>query len=269
VQVLRLLLLVLLRVATTNSSNMCKPTEKRFITLSELKSHNAPGSAWTVVDDQVIDISQFSKRHPGGDIILLSAGKDASVLFRTYHPRGVPKALLNKLEIGIMKDVSKSYYDWSSEFYPTLRARVTERLAALNRPLRGNADIQIKAVFILTIFWCVMLCECTEVAINNLLSSSALVTEKANDNLVTVTTNLTNFVFPYSIYFSFDRASLFKMYTSDFPQAIIYSVVMGFFAHLVGTCIQHDGNHGAFSKSPFINTLAVSRSSPPRFLFVL
>lgn len=46
------------------------------------------------------------------------------------------------------------------------------------------------------------------------------------------------------------------MYTSDFPQAIIYSVVMGFFAHLVGTCIQHDGNHGAFSKSPFINTLA-------------
>jgi len=31
---------------------------------------------------------------------------------------------------------------------------------------------------------------------------------------------------------------------------------MGFFAHFVGTCIQHDGNHGAFSKTPIVNTLA-------------
>jgi fatty acid desaturase len=33
-------------------------------------------------------------------------------------------------------------------------------------------------------------------------------------------------------------------------------MIMGVFAHFVGTCIQHDGNHGAFSKMPFINTAA-------------
>ncbi len=55
-----------------------------------------------------------------------------------------------------------------------------------------------------------------------------------------------------------DRGSLILMYTSKFPQAVLYSIAMGFFAHLVGTCIQHDGNHGAFSKIPLINTLAVS-----------
>ena len=112
----------------------CKLGVKREISVSELKLHNTPYSAWSVVNDnQVVDITQFSKRHPGGDIILLGAGKDASILFRTYHPKGVPKALLRKLEVGVIKDVSQSYYDWSSDFYPTLCERVIKRLKSLNR----------------------------------------------------------------------------------------------------------------------------------------
>jgi cytochrome b involved in lipid metabolism len=129
---------------------------KKQIQVSELKAHNVPASAWTVVDNRVLDITQFSKRHPGGDIILLSAGKDATVLFRTYHPRGVPKSLLDKLEVGTLdagNKVVESYYDWSSDFYPTLCKRVTERLESLNRPLRGNTDIQVKAILILAAFW--------------------------------------------------------------------------------------------------------------------
>lgn len=181
-----------------------KNVEKQ-ITFAQVKSHNTPHSAWTVVHNQVIDITEFSKRHPGGDIILLSAGRDATVLFHTYHPRGVSKSLLDKLQVGIIADRPVSYYDWSSSFYSTLCQRVVERLNSLNRPLRGNGDIQIKALAILALFW-------------------------------------------YSLY---------KMYTvSEFREAIGWSVVMGFFAHFVGTCIQHDGNHGAFSKVPFVNTVA-------------
>jgi len=183
---------------------MCKETSKRIITLDEVKSHNIPNSAWTIVNEQVIDITQFSKRHPGGDIILLSAGRDATVLFHTYHPRGVPKSVLDKLEIGTIKDAQSSYYDWSSSFYSTLCERVVERLKSRNRPHRGNSDVQIKAVMILAAFW----------------------------------------------------FSLFKMYTSEFRAAITWSIIMGVFAHFVGTCIQHDGNHGAFSKIPLINTAA-------------
>jgi len=184
---------------------MCRNFEgKREISVAELKSHNTPSSAWTVVNDKVIDISEFSKRHPGGDIILLTAGKDGTVLFRTYHPKGVPQTLLNKLEIGSIKDVAGSYYDWSSPFYATLCERVVRHLASIGRPLRGNSDIQVKALCILVTFW----------------------------------------------------FSLVKMYKSDFPAAIFYSIVMGFSAHFIGTCIQHDGNHGAFSKRPLINTIA-------------
>mmetsp|Transcript_3406 Transcript_3406/g.6427 ORF Transcript_3406/g.6427 Transcript_3406/m.6427 type:complete len:497 (-) Transcript_3406:1036-2526(-) len=189
---------------------MCKETGalknvEKQVTFAQVKSHNTPHSAWTIVHDQVLDITEFAKRHPGGDIILLSAGRDATVLFHTYHPRGVPKSLLDKLQVGIIADKPVSYYDWNSSFYSTLCQRVVERLHSINRPLRGNRDIQIKAFFILASFW----------------------------------------------------FSLYKMYTvSEFHEAIGWSIVMGVFAHFVGTCIQHDGNHGAFSKVPLVNTVA-------------
>ena len=67
----------------------------------DLHAHNTPSDAWTVVNGKVLDITSFSKRHPGGDLILLAAGKDASVLFQTYHPRGVSPALVDKLTVSI------------------------------------------------------------------------------------------------------------------------------------------------------------------------
>ena len=59
-----------------------------LISFSELRQHNGPFDAWTLVNDKVLDITEFAKHHPGGKIILLSAGKDATVLFYSYHPRG-------------------------------------------------------------------------------------------------------------------------------------------------------------------------------------
>lgn len=203
--------------ATSNIDNRNDNDEslEGAITFNQVKGHNTPKSAWTVVNNKVLDITKFSKRHPGGDIILLSAGKDATVLYHTYHPRGVPDAVLNKLTIGTLKVDSNdngtredgsitSYYNWDSPFYQTLCERVTKRLRERNLPLRGGYEIQVKAILILIGFW----------------------------------------------------ASLYKMYVSPFPTALVYTCVMGFFAHWVGTCIQHDGNHGAFSTNPLINTMA-------------
>lgn len=185
---------------------MCKNVNGnnwKLISSSELKKHNTPSDAWCTVHEKVIDITKFSERHPGGDIILLAAGKDATVLFHTYHPRGVPSAVLEKLQIGEIEKYD-SYYDWDSEFYSVLCERVTHRLKALNRPLRGGYEIALKSIVILACFW----------------------------------------------------FSLLKMYTSELQFAFCWTVLMGIFAHFVGTCIQHDGNHGAFSKSPWINSFA-------------
>jgi len=66
---------------------MCKTTteqpavERPPIKWEELKSHNCPDNAWTAVHGNVYDIEKFANTHPGGDLILLGAGKDASVRY--------------------------------------------------------------------------------------------------------------------------------------------------------------------------------------------
>ena len=141
----------------------------RTISRSELASHNTPSSAWCAIHPKggstkkgkggghaVLDITNFASKHPGGDLILLAAGKDASVLFETYHPRGVPTTLVEKLRIGTMESGSfknGSFYSWDSDFYPTLRARVLQRLEERGLSRRGSIEISIKAIFLLCGFW--------------------------------------------------------------------------------------------------------------------
>ena len=146
---------------------------KRIITRSELATRNSPSSAWCAIhhrrgdDDDgdrdgggrcnyiVLDVTKFATVHPGGDLILLGAGKDASVLFETYHPRGVPRALIEKLRIGTMEDGSfdGSFYSWDSDFYPTLKRRVVDRLSGRGLDRRGSSEIRIKAALLLCGFW--------------------------------------------------------------------------------------------------------------------
>lgn len=192
----------------------------KTISKSELATHNTPSSAWCAIHSQnsdgkhntannshvVLDITSFASKHPGGDLILLAAGKDASVLFETYHPRGVPPSLVKKLQIGTMEKGSyDSFYSWDSDFYKVLRTRVVQRLEERGLSRRGSIEIWIKALFLLSGFW----------------------------------------------------FSLVQMYTnSNFGMATMWSITMGFFAAMIGTNIQHDGNHGAFAKSKFINKCA-------------
>ena len=44
--------------------------------------------------------------------------------------------------------------------------------------------------------------------------------------------------------------------TSSFATAAAYAVFLGAVASFIGTCIQHDGSHGAFATSPFVNKAA-------------
>lgn len=180
----------------------------KTFTSKELRSHNTPASAWAAVHGKVLDITSFAKRHPGGDLILLAAGKDASILFETYHPRGVPPALVKKLTIGEMKkgEIEDSFYSWDSGFYDLLRKRVLERLDERNLTRRGSYEILIKALMLLSGFWYCLI----KMAIT----------------------------------------------TDNYKMAILYSTVMGCFAAFIGTCIQHDGNHGAFSNHKWVNKVA-------------
>jgi len=155
-----------IKTVEDTAATVLKP---KTISKSELASHNTPSSAWCAIHSQdsdgkyiktsenshlVLDITSFASRHPGGDLILLAAGKDASVLFETYHPRGVPSALVNKLQIGVMdKGSYDSFYSWDSDFYNVLRTRVVQRLEERGLSRRGSIEIWIKALLLLAGFW--------------------------------------------------------------------------------------------------------------------
>ena len=128
---------------------------QKIYTFAEIAKHNTYESSWCVVRGKVLDLTNFIKRHPGGSQIILASGIDATVLVDSYHPNGVPSAILDKLTIGAVEK-SVSYYEFDDRpeaFYPTLKRRVHNHLAALGVPRRGSKEIQIKATVIFTVLF--------------------------------------------------------------------------------------------------------------------
>ncbi|OVA05146.1 Cytochrome b5-like heme/steroid binding domain [Macleaya cordata] len=65
-------------------------SNKRLISMDEVKQHRAEGSMWTVLKGRVYNISPYLNFHPGGvDMLLKGAGKDCTSLFS----RGIAKLL--------------------------------------------------------------------------------------------------------------------------------------------------------------------------------
>ncbi|KAM7476747.1 hypothetical protein LguiB_023990 [Lonicera macranthoides] len=80
-------------------------SNKRLITLSEVKQHQTEGSMWTVLKGHVYNISPYMKFHPGGvDMLMKAVGKDSTSLFNKYHAWVNFEFLLEKCLIGILDD---------------------------------------------------------------------------------------------------------------------------------------------------------------------
>ena len=67
-----------------------------------MKLHASPDDCWTIIRGKVYDISKYIKFHPGGDKILLGAGKDCTALFDKYHAWVNLDALLSKSCLGYL-----------------------------------------------------------------------------------------------------------------------------------------------------------------------
>lgn len=50
----------------------------------ELGKHFTKHDAWTAINGNVFDITEFVNEHPGGAVILKAAGKDGTSLFRNF-----------------------------------------------------------------------------------------------------------------------------------------------------------------------------------------
>ncbi|KAF4649364.1 hypothetical protein FOL47_002151, partial [Perkinsus chesapeaki] len=65
-------------------------TPSNGITMDEVAKHTTEDDCWIVINGEVLDVTDFLPKHPGGKMAILTfAGKDASKEFNMIHPAGV------------------------------------------------------------------------------------------------------------------------------------------------------------------------------------
>lgn len=73
-------------------------------TIDEVSKHNKTSDAWVVVDNYVIDVTNFIDDHPGGaDLLLDKLGTDVSYIWHKYHHSNVIKDWFPKLIVAYLK----------------------------------------------------------------------------------------------------------------------------------------------------------------------
>merc|ERR1719158_345227 len=69
-------------------------------TKEEVATHNSKSSCWVILNDRVLDVTDFLKDHPGGELAILTfAGKDATEEFNMIHPPDVIDKYLDPAKI--------------------------------------------------------------------------------------------------------------------------------------------------------------------------
>ncbi|KAJ4711595.1 Cytochrome b5 reductase 4 [Melia azedarach] len=80
-------------------------SNKRLITMNEVKLNQSEGSMWTVLKGRVYNLSPYMKFHPGGvDMLMKAVGKDCTALFNKYHAWVNAEFLLEKCLVGTLDD---------------------------------------------------------------------------------------------------------------------------------------------------------------------
>uniref|UniRef100_A0A7N0VC16 Cytochrome b5 heme-binding domain-containing protein n=1 Tax=Kalanchoe fedtschenkoi TaxID=63787 RepID=A0A7N0VC16_KALFE len=78
-------------------------SNKRLISMDEVKQHRGEGSMWTVLKGRVYNLTPYINFHPGGaDILMKAVGRDCTSLFNKYHAWVNAEFLLEKCLVGVL-----------------------------------------------------------------------------------------------------------------------------------------------------------------------
>lgn len=121
-------------IKSNNTESTSTPSSSTPFTCKweDLSKHNREDDCWVAVDGKVYDITSWIPKHPGGkEMILLSAGRDVTNLFESYHVMSdAPAQTLKKYYVGEISTGELPRYTSKSPFYSTLRERVVKHLKA-------------------------------------------------------------------------------------------------------------------------------------------
>merc|ERR1711935_1106905 len=75
-------------------------TSGASFTKEDVATHNSKASCWVILNDRVLDVTDFLGDHPGGELAILTfAGKDATEEFDMIHPPDVIDKYLPKEKV--------------------------------------------------------------------------------------------------------------------------------------------------------------------------
>lgn len=98
-------------------------------TWEELSTHNTKDDCWVAVDGRVYDITSWIPKHPGGeDVLTLTAGRDITNMFESYHPFSgeMPTIILKKYYVCDIAETELPKYTTKSPLYGEMRKRIGE-----------------------------------------------------------------------------------------------------------------------------------------------
>jgi len=206
---------------------------KQVFTRAEVAAHNTPGDCWLVIHDGVYDVTDFVSRHPGGPLIFCKAGGENTALFEAYHPLYVRK-LLDKFKIGQLAADPRGGGSGGVSSAPQEAA--TSRVVPKEEDARypRYAFDSDKGEFYHTVKSRV----------------EAVMKEKGVDPRVSAAM----YVKSACILLGLAACYLAAFYGGlSFGWSLLLAVGFGFFQGEIGVSIQHDANHGCYSRSPTLS----------------
>lgn len=139
-------------VGAENTTHTTK--SKKIYSWEQIRLHNSLQDCWVVVEGKVHDVTEWVSKHPGGNLIALGAGREATALVYSYHPSSVFE-ILKKYYIGEVEEY-ENYYTYDSKFYRTLKARVQAYIT--KQHLTRDSFAMFLKTFILLLAWGVFYC---------------------------------------------------------------------------------------------------------------
>lgn len=88
----------------------------------EVSKHNKNDDCWIVIDGYVYDITNWIPNHPGGDVLAILAGEDASAMFHSCHLKDI-SLHIEALKIGKLDNYDSNFKTISDKFITTLKFR--------------------------------------------------------------------------------------------------------------------------------------------------
>ncbi|ESO99481.1 hypothetical protein LOTGIDRAFT_113523 [Lottia gigantea] len=87
-------------------------------TWKDVESHDKRDDKWIVIDGEVYDITQWSKKHPGGSkVISHYAGQNATQAFNAFHSDiSIPSKYLKAIHKGSLKEEEKQISNIDQDF---------------------------------------------------------------------------------------------------------------------------------------------------------